>query len=125
MTTDTTVADLFSSGRLVVDEKHRIDLDERRVLSLTVVQLAAGVVEPAHTHPGFEILYGLSGRGHVTLDHVVTPLSAGQVVHVAEGTVKALANDGHEPMAVLAVLVLDRDSTPFVPVGAPVAATGP
>jgi quercetin dioxygenase-like cupin family protein len=80
------------------------------------VRLAAGVVEPAHTHPGFEILYGLSGRGHVTLDGGVTPMSAGQVVHVGEGTVKALVNDGYEPMTVLAVLVLDRARTPFIPV---------
>ena len=116
MTANTTVEDLFSSGRLVVDERHRIDLDDRRVLSLTVVQLATGVVEPPHTHPGFEILYGLSGSGHVTLDAVATPLSTGQVVHVPEGTVKALANDGDEPMTVLGVLVLDRNSAPFVPV---------
>jgi quercetin dioxygenase-like cupin family protein len=116
MITNPTVEDLFASGRVVVDEKHRIDLDDDRVLSLTVVRLAAGVVEPAHTHPGFEILYGLSGRGHVALDGGVTPMSAGQVVHVGEGTVKALVNDGTEPMTVLAVLVLDRARTPFVPV---------
>lgn len=104
---------------VLVDEKHRADLDEQRVLSLTVVRLDPGVVEPPHTHPGFEVLYGLSGHGHVKLDGTVTtPISPGAVVTVEEGAVKAIANDGDEPLEVLAVLVLDRDRPPFVPVTA-------
>jgi hypothetical protein len=43
-------------------------------------------------------------------------LSTGRVVHVGEGRVKALVNDGSEPMTVLAVLVLDRARAPFIPV---------
>jgi hypothetical protein len=43
-------------------------------------------------------------------------LSTGQVVHVGEGTVKALANDSNGAMTVLAVLVLDRPKAPFIPV---------
>jgi hypothetical protein len=53
---------------ILVLEKHRVDLDERRVLSPTVVRLDPGVVEPAHTHPGFEVLDGLSGHGRVELE---------------------------------------------------------
>jgi quercetin dioxygenase-like cupin family protein len=110
-----TVEELFASGRLAVEEKHRAHLDDQRVLSVTVVRLAPGVVEPPHTHPGFEVLYGLDGRGHVELDGRPTPLSTGQVVHVPEGTVKAIANDGHEPLTALAVLVLDSTRPPFLP----------
>jgi quercetin dioxygenase-like cupin family protein len=100
-----------------VQEKHRIDLDERRVRSLTVVRLDSGVVEPAHTHPGFEVLYGLSGRGHVELDGTVRkPISPGIVVKVDEGAVKAITNDSDEPLEVLAALVLDRDRPLFVPI---------
>jgi quercetin dioxygenase-like cupin family protein len=112
----TTIADLFATGRLVLEEKHRVDIDDRRVLSLTAVRLAPGVVEPAHTHPGFEILYGLSGHGHVDLNGALTALAAGQVVHVPEGAVKAIGNDGDEPLSVLAVLILDRSRPPFPPV---------
>jgi quercetin dioxygenase-like cupin family protein len=101
---------------IVVREKHRADLDDRRVLSLTVVRLDPGVVEPAHTHPGFEVLYGLSGRGHVVLDGTArTPISPGAVVAVEEGAVKAISNDGDEALEVLAVLVLDRGRPPFLP----------
>jgi quercetin dioxygenase-like cupin family protein len=112
-----TTTDLFASGRLTVEEKHRVDIDDRRVLSLTAVRLAPGVVEPAHTHPGFEILYGVSGHGHVDLDGSATPLDAGQAVYVPEGTVKAIVNDSDQPLSVLAVLVLDRNRPPFTPVG--------
>ena len=105
---------------ILVREMHRVDLDDRRVLSLTVVRLDPHVVEPAHTHPGFEVLYGLSGHGHVELDGTTdTAISPGAVVAVGEGTVKAVANDGAEPLEVLAVLVLDRHRAPFVPAPAP------
>jgi quercetin dioxygenase-like cupin family protein len=101
---------------ILVEEKHRIDLDDRRVLSLTVVRLDTGVTEPAHTHPGFEVLYGLSGHGHVELDGTVRKrISPGAVVAVAEGTVKAITNVSGYPLEVLAVLVLDRDRPPFLP----------
>jgi quercetin dioxygenase-like cupin family protein len=104
------------SGRLAVEEKDRAALDDQRVLSVTTVRLAAGVVEPAHTHPNFEVLYGVAGQGRVYLDGRATPLSAGNVVHVPEGTVKAIANEADEPLTVLAVLVLDNARPPFAPV---------
>jgi quercetin dioxygenase-like cupin family protein len=112
----TTSTDPFATSRLTVEEKHRVDIDDRRVLSLTVVQLAPGVVEPTHTHPGFEILFGLAGRGHVDLDGTRTPLNPGQVVYVPDGTVKAITNDSDQPLSVLAVLVLDRGRPPVTPV---------
>jgi quercetin dioxygenase-like cupin family protein len=112
-----TATDLFATGRLIVEEKHRVDINDRLVVSLTVVQLAPGVVEPAHTHPGFEILFGLSGHGHVDLDGSPTPLNVGQAVYVPEGTVKAITNDSDQTLSVLAVLVLDRSRPPFTPIG--------
>lgn len=112
----TSSTDLFGDGRLIIEEKHRVDIDDQRVLSLTVVQLAPGVVEPTHTHPGFEILYGLTGQGHVNLDGARTALSAGQVVYAPNGTVKAITNASDQSLSVLAVLVLDRHRPPFTPV---------
>lgn len=111
-----TPTDLSAAGRLIVEEKYRVDIDDRRVVSLTVVHLAPGVVEPTHTHPGLEILYTLTGRGHVDLDGTSVALNAGEVVHVTEGTAKAIANDSDRSLSVLAVLVLDRDRPPFSPI---------
>ncbi len=53
-----TLQDLVSTGRLAVEEKQNVALDARSTLSLLRVELAPGVTEPAHTHPGVELIYG-------------------------------------------------------------------
>ena len=108
------VDDLIKHGQLRIEEKARVDLVAGQQLSLVRVEMAAGVVEPAHTHPGIEVLYGLTGHGFVELDRTRRiPLAAGQALVVEPGRVKALGNDGAEPLAVLAVLALPEGQPPF------------
>jgi quercetin dioxygenase-like cupin family protein len=111
-----TLDELLAAGQLVVKPKATLDLPGHQVLSLLRVELAPGAVEPRHTHPGAEILYGLAGHGQVELDgQDVRTLTVGNVIPVEPGRVKSLRNTGHDPFAVLAVLVLDADRPPILP----------
>ena len=57
------------------------------------------------------------GSGRVELGRTPSkPITPGTTVPVEEEAVNAIVNDGDEPLEVLAVLVLDRDRPPFVPV---------
>ena len=109
---------LQQSGQLIVDPVFQNALDGGRVLSLVRVELAPGVTEPHHIHPGPEILYGLSGRGFVDIDGTAHPIGAGAVIHVAAGGAKAIGNPTEsEALTALAVLVLDPDKPPLSVVG--------
>jgi quercetin dioxygenase-like cupin family protein len=74
-------------GRLLVDFKHSTELENGTVLTLLTVELAPDVVEPAHTHPGPEVLFCLAGQGHVDVDGQQTRLSAREVSLVPEGAI--------------------------------------
>jgi quercetin dioxygenase-like cupin family protein len=119
-TTPDTAADVDEVQRLLAEGKLRIqplmdtDLHEGQVLNWVRVELAPGVVEPAHVHPGVEGVVGVAGRGFVQLDRADrVPLAAGTFVRIDRGTVKQLVNDGPEPLVALAVLVLDGDEPPL------------
>jgi mannose-6-phosphate isomerase-like protein (cupin superfamily) len=89
-----------------------LDLDHH--LALLVVTVAADTKETAHTHPGEEILYGLSGHGAVFVDGVRFPIEPNSVVRVKAGQKKRLSNEGNaESLRVLAVLVLDKHRPPI------------
>jgi len=111
-----TLDELLATGQLAVEPKATLDLPGHQVLSIVRVELAPGAVEPRHTHPGAEILYGLAGHGQVELDgRNLQAVTVGDVVPVEPGRVKSLRNPGDEPFAVLAVLVLDADRPPILP----------
>lgn len=78
------------------------------MLSLAQVEIAPGITEPRHTHPGVEVLYGIGGTGYVHADGPPELIEPGRVVRIPAGTAKALTNPSEtEVLAVLAVLVLD------------------
>ena len=111
-----TLEQLVAAGDLTVAPEGALPLRGGQELSVLRVELAPGVAEPRHTHPGTEILRGLAGHGQVELDRTErVPLGPGDVVHVARGRVKALVNDGDETFTVLAVLVLDAGEPPLTP----------
>jgi quercetin dioxygenase-like cupin family protein len=115
-----TLDELLATGQLIVEPKTNLELPGDQVLTLLRVELAPGAVEPQHTHPGVEILYGVTGRGEVELDGQTRhPLSSGDVLPIERGHVKSLRNPGDEPFAVLAVLVLDADEPPLLPASTP------
>ena len=102
---------LLDSGRLTVDQKLAVPIDGGRTVVILRVDLAPGVAEPRHTHPGLEILYGLEGTGFVEVDgQEPIPITPDTAVRVERGQAKALRNrsDGG-PFSVLAVLILDQD----------------
>jgi quercetin dioxygenase-like cupin family protein len=85
-------------------------LQKDHYFSMLVVTVAADHTEPTHTHPGDEILYGLSGKGAVYIDGVKHEIQPGTVVQVRRGQKKSLSNEGNrEPLQVLALLVLQKD----------------
>ncbi len=108
------VQQLLADGRLRIEQLMELEVHEGQGLNWLRVQLAPGVVEPPHVHPGVEGILGISGRGHVQLDRKDrVPLAPGTFVRVEQGTVKALSNDGPEPLVAVAVLVLDRHQPPL------------
>ena len=114
--TTRTLDGLVAAGDLTVVPEASLPLRGGQELSVLRVELAPGVAEPRHTHPGVEILRGLAGNGHVELDRGErVPLGPGAVVPVAEGRVKALVNDGDAVLRVLAVLVLEAGAPPLRP----------
>ena len=114
--TTATLDELLPAGQLIVEPKTSLDLPGDQVLTVLRVELAPGVVEPHHTHPGVEILYGAAGRGEVELDgQTRLPVGPGDVLPIERGQVKSLRNPGDAPFAVLAVLVLDADKPPLLP----------
>jgi quercetin dioxygenase-like cupin family protein len=103
-------------GDLTVVPEASLPLRGGQVLSILRVTLAPGIAEPRHTHPGVEILRGLSGRGFVELDRGERlPILPGEVVQVGRGQVKALVNDGDDAFTVVATLVLDDGEAPVRP----------
>jgi quercetin dioxygenase-like cupin family protein len=102
---------LLASGRLTVDQKLAIPLDGGRTVAILRVDLAPGVAEPRHTHPGHEILYGLEGTGFVEVDgREPIPITPDTAIQIERGQAKALRNRSDVgPFSVLAVLILDRD----------------
>ncbi|MGY1643704.1 cupin domain-containing protein [Geodermatophilus sp. SYSU D00703] len=108
------VQGLLAGGRLRIEQLMDAELHQGQVLNVPRVELAPGVVEPAHVHPGAGGVFGVAGRGFVEMDHTDrVPLAPGAFVHVEQGTVKALGNNGSGPLVVLAVLVLDGDQPPL------------
>lgn len=99
---------LIANGAIAIDPKIQIPLREDLMLSLARVEIAPGITEPRHTHPGIEVLYGIDGTGYVHADGPPELIEPGRAVHIPAGTAKALTNPSEtEPLVVLAVLALD------------------
>lgn len=107
---------LLDEGKLRIEPLMDAELHEGQVLNWIRVELAPGVIEPAHVHPGAEGVLGVAGRGFVQLDRTErVPLAPGTFIRVERGTVKQLVNESPEPLVALAVLVLDRSEPPLTP----------
>jgi quercetin dioxygenase-like cupin family protein len=106
---------LLASGDLRIAPKLTASVDGPREVTLLRVDLAPGVVEPHHTHPGLELLYGLAGSGAVEVDDAAEiPITPGSAVQVEAGQVKSLRNTStQEPFSVLAVLLLEPGQPPL------------
>ena len=115
---DALLQSLLESGRLTVDQKLAIPIDDGRTVAVVLVELSHGVAEPRHTHPDPESRHGLERARLVELDRAervaITPDAA---VRVERGQIKALHNgSAREPFSVLAVLILEQYRPPLTTV---------
>ena len=82
-----TLDELLATRRLIVEPKTSMTLPGDQVLTVLRVELAPGTVEPRHTHPGVEVLYGVAGRGEVELDgQTRLTVGPGDVLPIERGT---------------------------------------
>lgn len=99
---------LITNGAIVVDPKIQIPLRDDLMVSLALVEIAPGINEPRHTHPGIEVPYGIGGTGYVHADGPPELIEPGRVVRIPAGRAKTLTNPSEtEPLVVLAVLALE------------------
>ena len=108
-----TLNDLLLTRRLIVEPKTSMNWPSTGP-HRSSRRARTGTVEPHHTHPGVEILYGVAGRGEVELDGRTRLPSGRRRPSIERGHVKSLRNAG-DALAVLAVLVLDADKPPLLP----------
>ena len=85
------------------------NFDDRNLLAVrsTIAPAESGSL---HTHPGPEVLYVLQGRGQISLDEQITPLTAGDIILVPQNTRKQVKNlSATEELQYLAVLFVEKD----------------
>jgi quercetin dioxygenase-like cupin family protein len=112
--TSDTFPELIADGKLVCDERQLVELATGQQLIVLRVELAPGVSEPAHTHPGPAVFYPLSGTGVIELDGTRrVDLVKNEAVYLPEGTTKAFINTTDEPMEVLAIVLKDTRRAPY------------
>jgi len=59
-------------------------------------------VKPAHSHPDCEeLIYIISGNGHVYVDGLITPVRAGSAVLFEKDSVHIVRNSGNEELKVV------------------------
>ena len=75
---------------------------EAEFLSFCVINITPGsTVTPAHSHPdGEELVYIMSGNGHVYIDGEIRPMEAGCAILFEKGSKHMLRNSGDVPMKV-------------------------
>lgn len=85
------------------------------LIGADLIEMQPGSAFPLHTHPGDHILYGISGRGTVTIDGELRPVEVGTTVYIAGGYPHNVGTyaDATEPFVLLAV------GHPKVPVASP------
>jgi quercetin dioxygenase-like cupin family protein len=104
----------MKQGLLSIRYELQAAMDVAHVLSVLTVTLAPHYREPAHTHPGEEVLYVLSGEASIWIDGKERAITEGDVIHVPSGATKAIDNSNSDiPLSVLAYLALQKDKPPL------------
>jgi len=63
--------------------------------------LPGQTVQPAHSHPnGEELIYFISGNGHVYVDGIIRPVREGSAVLFEQGSIHMVRNSGDQEMKV-------------------------
>lgn len=73
--------------------------DKTKEMSITVLEIAAGVEIPAHTHEReVDSIFVLEGEGEIYFSDNWYPLKIGDVVIVKPGEVHGIRNTGKHPL---------------------------
>lgn len=89
-------------------QQHDLSTPGREVVQV-IVELAPGVVAPAHWHPGEEVVYMLYGSLEYTVEGKPTvTLRPGDVLFIPAGAVHSARNVGAVPGAELATYLVEK-----------------
>ena len=89
-------------------QRHDLSVPGREVVQARV-DFGPGVVAPAHSHPGEEIVYALAGTLEYQLEgQPPVTLTAGEVVFIPAGTIHAVKNIGSGDAAELATYFAEK-----------------
>ena len=89
-------------------QRHDLSIPGREVVQVRV-DFAPGVVAPAHSHPGEEIVYAIEGVMEYRLKgRAPVTLKAGEVLFIPAGMVHEVKNVGSGNAAELATYVVEK-----------------
>ena len=89
-------------------QRHDLSVPGREVVQVRV-DFAPGVVAPAHSHPGEEIVYAIEGLLEYRLEgKPPVTLKAGEVLFIPAGTIHEVKNVGSGNAAELATYVVEK-----------------
>lgn len=96
-------------------QRHDLGIPGREVVQVRV-DFAPGVVAPAHSHPGEEIVYAMEGLLEYRLQgRPPVTLKPGDVLFIPAGTIHAVKNVGTGNAAELATYIVEKGKPLLVP----------
>ncbi|MBZ2208832.1 cupin domain-containing protein [Massilia soli] len=101
-------AQKFDDQGIARTESVRHDYDHKNEAIQVRVDFAHGASFPAHSHPGVEIAYVLSGTLEYAMDGKTIRLTAGESLYIPAGAVHAARNAGDGVGSELATYLVEK-----------------
>lgn len=101
-------AQKFDDKGIARTESVRHDYDHKNEAIQVRVDFAHGASFPAHSHPGVEIAYVLSGTLEYVMDGKTIRLKAGESLYIPAGAVHAARNVGDAVGSELATYIVEK-----------------
>lgn len=98
----------FDAKGIARTETVRSDFDGKREAIQVRVDFAPGASFPAHSHPGVEIAYVLSGTIEYEMNGKTFRLKAGESLFIPAGTVHSAKNVGSGIISELATYIVEK-----------------
>ena len=99
----------FDAKGIARTETVRSDYDGKKQAIQVRVDFAQGASFPAHSHPGAEIAYVLSGQIEYEMDGKTYRLKAGESLYIPAGAVHSAKNISTGVTSELATYIVDKD----------------
>ena len=101
-------AQKFDDRGIARTESVRHDYDHKNEAIQVRVDFAHGASFPAHSHPGVEIAYVLSGTLEYVMDGKTIRLKAGESLYIPAGAVHSARNVGEAVGSELATYIVEK-----------------